>query len=791
MRRRRETECGIRRGAGEELLRQGAVSRAGGLPVLLLCAALLLCAVLLAGALPVRAAEEESGVLSPEMDGPVGAAGAQEEAAAAGSETISGMTRDGLNFTLAGGVLTVSGDGVFRCSAIADREKADLLQAQTREAVLEEGVTSIGWGGFQNFTALEGIALPSTLTGISGKAFAGCTALTAVQIPDAVTSLGAGTFAGCTSLSAITLPQGPIGGMDRTTFSGTPWAAAQQQNGMLIVQGVLLEADAASGTLHVPEGVTQIGAHALEGCTALTAVELPDSLREIGASALAGCTSLQAVELPAAVREIGAGAFSGCSALTEVHFAAGGAQVADDAFEGTPWEGGRMTDGMMVIDGVLVRVSGSPQEVTIPSTVRRIGSHVFENQTALRRVVIPDSVREIGSRAFAGCTELLQVSAPDSVDWVEQDAFAGTPWLQEKSREEFTIVGGVLIGVNASLSEVTVPDRVRAIAPGAFSGSRAVTVTIPSSVRRIDASALREAQSLREVNYGGTLRQWEALTGGSAVAASVQVNARPEVPVQAIVMEKKVTGFAGEKRQLTAEVTPADNTEGELIWKSSDERVAKVSAQGELTCVSGGCARVTAQSPVFGTLSNACTVTVLFDDLRGCAAWKQDAVEWGLSQGITSGTSAQTFSPEWVCTREQIVVFLYRLAGSPQVKKAAMPFSDVREGAYYHDAVAWALQRGITSGVTRTAFGVGQACTRAQIVAFLYRFAGSPAVSGGLPFSDVRKSWQKRPVAWAAGQGITSGKAKGCFGPEDPCTRAQAMRFLQVFSQKAGSLQQE
>lgn len=155
-----------------------------------------------------------------------------------------------------------------------------------------------------------------------------------------------------------------------------------------------------------------------------------------------------------------------------------------------------------------------------------------------------------------------------------------------------------------------------------------------------------------------------------------------------------------------------------------------------------------------------------------------DAVQWAVGKGITNGTSAETFSPEDPCTRAQIVTFLWRAAGSPVVNYA-MDLSDVAGDAYYAEAVRWALSEGITTGTSADQFSPDATCTREQAVTFLYRAAGSPAISGESAFEDVgADAYYARAVAWAAQNGVTNGISQALFGTGSDCTRAQIVTFL-------------
>ena len=155
-----------------------------------------------------------------------------------------------------------------------------------------------------------------------------------------------------------------------------------------------------------------------------------------------------------------------------------------------------------------------------------------------------------------------------------------------------------------------------------------------------------------------------------------------------------------------------------------------------------------------------------------------DAVQWASNKGITNGVADGVFAPDWICTRGQIVTFLWRSVGSPTPKTAEMPFADVAEDAYYAQAVLWAVENGITKGTSETTFSPDQTCTRAHAVAFLYRLVGSPAVTGS-SFQDVAAdAYYNAAVAWAVQQGITNGTSETTFSPDETCTRAQIVTFL-------------
>ena len=160
-------------------------------------------------------------------------------------------------------------------------------------------------------------------------------------------------------------------------------------------------------------------------------------------------------------------------------------------------------------------------------------------------------------------------------------------------------------------------------------------------------------------------------------------------------------------------------------------------------------------------------------------AYYRDAVAWAVENGITKGTTATTFSPNATCTRAQAVTFLWRAAGSPKPETRTMPFTDVPVGSYYYDAVLWAVENGITKGTSDTTFSPDATCSRAQIVAFLWRSEKSPAAGTANPFADVKSTaYYADAVLWAVKEDITKGTTSTTFSPNADCTRAQIVTFL-------------
>ena len=196
------------------------------------------------------------------------------------------------------------------------------------------------------------------------------------------------------------------------------------------------------------------------------------------------------------------------------------------------------------------------------------------------------------------------------------------------------------------------------------------------------------------------------------------------------------------------------------------------------------------KSYTFENVSRTHTIEVIFMKANGnprtgvfvdvaTGSYYEDAVDWAVENGITKGTDDTHFSPDGICTRAQAVTFLWRAAGSPKPEPRAMPFTDVPVGSYYYDAVLWAVENGITKGTSDTTFSPNMTCTRAQIVAFLWRSEKSPAAGIANPFADVKSTaYYADAVLWAVKENITKGTTSTTFSPNADCTRAQIVTFL-------------
>jgi hypothetical protein len=286
-----------------------------------------------------------------------------------------------------------------------------------------------------------------------------------------------------------------------------------------------------------------------------------------------------------------------------------------------------------------------------------------------------------------------------------------------------------------------------------------------------------------------TLANIAAQAGGSDITAAVEHGTAADIadetiPDDAVIVGvtirsggKEITSFGG--NALTISI-PVSST----FVEGKHYKCLQISADGTkqthiCKCVmTDGALSVQVNTTHLSTFVIFSETVLPFTDVAE-TDYFSEAVEWAVEKGITNGTSETTFSPDAGCTRAEMVTFLWRAAGSPEPAGKASAFTDVTEDPIYFKALLWAVESGITNGTSATTFSPDAFCTRSQMAAFLYRSAQSPAVEGTISFADVRDSDDySDAVVWAAERGITLGTGGNNFSPDVICSRGQMVTFL-------------
>ena len=406
-----------------------------------------------------------------------------------------------------------------------------------------------------------------------------------------------------------------------------------------------------------------------------------------------------------------------------------------------------------------------------------VGDHAFKNNR-LTEVTLADTAEELGVEAFMN-NQITKLTVKERLPGYEDG-------LEEIPAMAFA---------NNRMKEVSLPDTVTAVDETAFfnnttgrfvvaTDAEEIVPTVGYDVRRSDGTVLKwkseeipgKPEKPEQPDQGGS-------SGGSS-SGSQDSRPKTEAP-------KNKISVSGETAHATVKLQPETARAGDMVrvevrpdqgYRVTDLLVrSKTGKSYPVTNLGSGAfsfkmpAVSVSVTPVVEKLAQP---VAAFVDVPA-NAYYADAVQWAVSNRITGGVDSTHFQPNAGCTRAQAVTFLWRAAGSPAPKTAQNRFADVPASAYYADAVLWAVENGVTNGLSETAFAPNETCTRAQIVTFLWRSQGKQTEAGTNPFADVpADAYFADAVLWAVKNGITGGKTATAFVPGETCTRGQIVTFL-------------
>ncbi|MBQ4566254.1 MAG: leucine-rich repeat protein [Oscillospiraceae bacterium] len=455
--------------------------------------------------------------------------------------------------------------------------------------------------------------------------------------------------------------------------------------------------------LRIEEGITSVSAYAFANFKFIRDVQLPDSLKSLDYAAFQYCAMLEEITLPRNVSTVGQYAFFGCNSLVMIYVAAENPDLYSDS------KGVLYSKNMEILYLCPPRFSGG---YVIPNGVKRIASEAFRDCSNLTSVTIPDGVMVLEERTFWNCPRLKWVSFPSDLKKIDFGAFSGC----------------------SSLIEINLPEGLEYIGQSAFSGTESlVSISLPKSLTFIGLSAF---SSIYSYDSGHTVHITYSGTKDQLAQVTIEGNGGMEILQRSLVH---------------------DNTPGSKVYRRDQN------GEKKLYC---------AQCDSY--------LTVDFADVPE-DAYYWAPVHWAKNRNITTGVTETSYGPDQVCTRAQIVTFLYRLAGSPSPQSYwKNPFTDVSPDAYYYNAVRWAVFTGIAKGMTETEFCPEALCTRGQAMTFLWRYCEMPEYTAYTGyFTDISaEAYYYEAVLWAVDQDITNGVGNGKFAPDQICTRGQIITFL-------------
>ena len=590
-------------------------------------------------------------------------------------------------------------------------------------------VTSIGEGAFSRYTSLTSVTIPSSVTSIGDGAFYGCTSLASIDLPNSVTIIYDYAFQGCTSLTNVDL-------------KSCSYIREKAFQGCTSLKNVTFSANLSS-----------IGDFSFEGCTSLETINV-NKVSSIGNSAFSGCTALTTVYLPTSVKTIGNGAFRYCTSLADVYYAGDAAQW--NAIKIEPYN--EPLTGATIHYGGTAHTHSYTAAVTAPtcteqgyttytcscgdsykSDYKDALGHDYKNGTCTRcgakdPGATPPHTHDYKSVVTKPtCTEQGYTTYTCSICG---DSYKGD---YKDARGHLFVLGKCI--------------RCGEQDPDSHTHEYTKTVVAPTCTTRGYTEHVCSCGSSYKTDYTAALGhdyKNGLCTRCGAKDPSAHTHDYKSVVTKPTCTERGYTTY-------TCSVC-GDSYKGSYVDPLGHDYK------------NGACTRCGVKDPNYKPQAN-------FTDVAA-GSYCYDAVQWAVANGITKGTDATHFSPNAGCTRGQVVTFLWRAAGEPTVG-GNVGFVDVAPGSYCYEAVKWAVANGITNGTDATHFSPNAACTRGQVVTFMYRAEGEPAVGGSNGFVDVAAgSYCYNAVQWAVANGITKGTDATHFSPNATCTRGQVVTFL-------------
>ena len=608
------------------------------------------------------------------------------------------------------------------------------LLPDATQVTLPESVTSIGRYGIAMCSKLTGMSIPKGVTEIGDFGLAG-DGLTAVTLPDGLQSLGRGAFDACTSLTNTTLPAAITAVPGKCFADCTKLLNVKYAGTVTAIGDLAFESCKSLVTAPIPETVTEIGASAFTGCVALTDVTLPAGVTAIPEDCFRGCTALADMKLPGTVTSVGHNAFTGCIALKDVRCYGAAPAVEPGNSEAHSFEPAIVTIHYNPAMNWTLEADGTWQgyKVSSKGACLHTGYGTTEN-------TVPATCGE------AGRVDTICSNCGEIVSTKEIPATGAHTWDNGTVTTEPT---------------ETTPG-VRTFTCAVCRATR--TETIPATGEHTFVFTKNVAPTCTADGYD--------LYTCSGCGATEKRNSKPAL------------GHKWDNGTVT--IAPTETTPGVRTYTCTVCGQTKneiIPATGGSSVCPGG-----PSCPSYG-----------FSDVAGPNDWSHEGIDYCVRRSLMVGTGAGTFSPGMNCSRAQIVQILYNLSGDKtDYGNYYLPFTDVAPGAWYYDAVAWAYFNNVVSGTSATTFAPNDVITREQMAVILYgytaefapEFTGNAASLNTFPDAGSVANWAYAAMSWAVGNGLISGMGSGgvsYLAPQGSATRAQAsaiiMRYCQLIGQ--------
>ena len=686
-------------------------------------------------------------------------------------EALGMLTSFG-NFKLEGELKkVVIKDGVTNVSNYA----LFFLPAAT-QITLPESVPSIGRYGIALCSKLNGISLPRAVTAIGDFGLAG-NSFTAVSLPDGLQALGRGAFDACASLSGMTLPAAITAVPDKCFDDCTKLLTVDYKGEVTAIGERAFEGCKSLTKAPIPATVTELGGSAFNGCIALTDVTLPGGVTAVPDACFQGCTALTDMKLPGTVTSVGHNAFTGCKALKDVRCYGAPPTVQPGGAAEHSFEPGIVTIHYNPdpVYGWTFDADGTWQGYKVSSK----GACLHTGYGTTKNTV----------PATCGADGRIDTICANCGDVIATEVIPATGAHTWDNGTVTTEPTETTPGVRTFTCAVCSQTKTEVIpATGAHTFVFTKNVAPSCTEAGYDLYTCRDCGASEQRNVKPALgHKWDSGTvtaeptetdpGTMTYTCTVCGQTKTEV-IPATGPHTHVWGEG------TVTVAPTETTPGVRTYTCTvcgKTRTEIIPATGSAVCPGGA----------------ACP-SCRFRDVPAPSNWAHEGIDYCVRHGLMSGFDATTFSPDTVSTRAQIVMILYNLSGdTTDYSKYYVPFTDVRPGTWYYNAVAWGYDKDIVAGMSTTTFAPDGLITREQMAVLLYGYTekyapaylGGAASLNGFPDAASVSNWAYAAMSWAVGNGLISGIASNgadYLAPSGGATRAQIAAIMMRYCRLTG-----
>lgn len=642
------------------------------------------------------------------------------------------------------------------------------------QITLPESVTSIGRYGIALCSKLNGFSLPKAVTGIGDFGLAGNN-FTSISLPDGLQTLGRGAFDACASLSGMTLPAAITAVPGKCFADCTKLLTVDYKGEVTAIGERAFEGCKSLTKAPIPATVTALGNSAFNGCVALTEVSLPDGVTDIPDACFQGCTALAEMKLPATVTSVGHNSFTGCKALTDVRCYGDAPTVqpagaAEHSFE-----------------PAIVTIHYNPaMNWTLEADGTWYGYKVSSKGACLHTGYGTSEHTVPATCGADGCIETVCSNCGEVIATKVIPATGEHTWDNGKVTTEPTETTPGVRTFTCAVCSQTKTEVIPATGAHTFVFTKNVAPTCTEA--GYDLYTCRDCGATEKRNPKPALgHKWD---NGTVTAEPTEKDPGTMTYTCTVCGQTKteVIPATGPHTHVwdegTVTVAPTETTPGVRTYTCTvcgQTRTEIIPATGSAVCPGG------AACPSFR-----------FRDVPAPSNWAHEGIDYCVRHGLMSGFDATTFSPDTVSTRAQIVMILYNLSGdTTDYSKYYVPFTDVKPGTWYYNAVAWGYDKDIVSGMTPTTFAPDGLITREQMAVLLYGYTekyapaylGGAASLNGFPDAASVSNWAYAAMSWAVGNGLISGIASNgadYLAPSGGATRAQIAAIMMRYCRLTG-----